>query len=279
MNERNVRNSLSSSYQRFFKRGVAGITASSRALPNFIIIGTVRSGTTSLYYNICEHPSVLPASYDEIGFFDSNFHLGINWYRSMFPTQKKMDDLKKKTKYAITGEDTPFYFWKNEVVGRILDILPNSKLIVIFRNPIDRTFSNYNLAVRTGNEKLSFKDAVKEEKEFLENHSFRESIDRPRSYLAKSIYVKQLKLWKNKFRDNQMYISCTEDMKENPILELKKIFSFLEIPEYEIKNPQKQKMYQYDKMDSGIRQELLNYFKPHNEELYSLINKKFNWDD
>ena len=82
----NLRRSLSRSYQRFVKRGVSGITATSRVLPDFIIIGTVRSGSTSLYYNICEHPSVLPASYDEIGYFDSNYHLGINWYRSMFPT-------------------------------------------------------------------------------------------------------------------------------------------------------------------------------------------------
>ena len=112
----NIRDSLSPKYHRFFKRGIAGITASNRVLPNFIIIGTVRSGTTSLYYNICEHPSVLPAAYDEIGFFDSNFHLGINWYRSMFPTEKKMEEIKKDTGFAITGEDTPFYFWKKEAV-------------------------------------------------------------------------------------------------------------------------------------------------------------------
>ena len=101
MDENTVRNSLSSSYHRFFKRGLSGITSSSRVLPNFIIIGTVRSASTSLYYNICEHPSVLEAAYDEIGFFDSNFHLGINWYRSMFPTQKEMKDVKEKTGFSI----------------------------------------------------------------------------------------------------------------------------------------------------------------------------------
>ena len=110
--EKNIRNSLSSKYHRFVKRGVSGITASSRVLPDFIIVGTVRSGTTSLYYNICEHPSVLPAAYDEIGFFDSNYNLGIEWYRSMFPKQKEMEEVRKSTDFSITGEDTPFYFWK-----------------------------------------------------------------------------------------------------------------------------------------------------------------------
>ncbi len=79
--DKTIRSSLSSKYQRFVKRGISGITASNRVLPNFIIVGTVRSGTTSLYYNICAHPSVLAAAYDEIVFFDSNYHLGIDWYR------------------------------------------------------------------------------------------------------------------------------------------------------------------------------------------------------
>ena len=69
------------------------ITGPLRVLPDFIIVGAMKSGTTSLYYNICEHPCVKPASYDEIGYFDVNYHLGLNWYKSMFPTkftQKKI---------------------------------------------------------------------------------------------------------------------------------------------------------------------------------------------
>ena len=61
INKIGIKNSVSSSYHRFVKRGLSGITASSRVLPNFIIIGTVRSGSTSLYYNICEHSAVLSA--------------------------------------------------------------------------------------------------------------------------------------------------------------------------------------------------------------------------
>ena len=275
----NIRDSLSPKYHRFFKRGIAGITASNRVLPNFIIIGTVRSGTTSLYYNICEHPSVLPAAYDEIGFFDSNFHLGINWYRSMFPTEKKMEEIKKDTGFAITGEDTPFYFWKKEAVERISHIIPNSKLIVIFRNPVDRAYSNYNLAVRTGNEELSFENAIEEEIEFIRNHTFRESVDRRRSYLAKGIYAEQLEIWKNIFPENQIHIICMEDMEKDPQNELLKIFQFLKIPKYKIKNPQKQKMVKYVKMDANTRRKLLDYYKPYTEKLFNIIQKKFEWFD
>jgi len=277
--ENNIRNSLSSKYNRFFKRGIAGITASNRVLPNFIIIGTVRSGTTSLYYNICEHPSVLPAAYDEIGFFDSNFHLGIDWYRSMFPTEKKMEEIKKDTGFAITGEDTPFYFWKKEVVDRIFQALPDVKIIAIFRNPVDRAYSNYNLGIRKNTEKLTFEETIEEETRFLENHTFRDAVDGRRSYLSKGMYENQIKLWFNIFPRKQIHMLSTEDMQQKPKQELLKIFRFLEIPEYTIKNPQKQKLAKYEEMNVETRKKLLDFYKPYNEDFFQIIQQRFNWEN
>ena len=98
-------------YYQLYQRNIYALTDPIRSLLDFIIIGTVRSGSTSLYYNICQHPCVLSAAYNELGFFDSNFHLGLNWYRSLFPTRISKWFLKYKKKYAITGEDTPFYLW------------------------------------------------------------------------------------------------------------------------------------------------------------------------
>ena len=278
MGEDSIRDSLSSSYHRFVKRGLRGITASSRVLPNFIIIGTVRSGSTSLYYNICEHPSVLSAAYDEIGFFDSNFHLGTNWYRSMFPTQQDMNKIKKQTNFAMTGEDTPFYFWKTEAAESIFKLIPDSKLISIFRNPFDRAYSNYHLGLRKNTEELSFDDAINEEMNFMKNHSFRECVDRRRSYLSKGLYANQLKIWKDVFSSNKIHVVSTEEMQQNPQETLLQIFRFLEIPDYSIKNPQKQKSAKYEKMNPDTRKKLLDYYKPHNDEFFQMIQKKFEWD-
>ena len=122
---------LAKIFRGLVKRNFSYITANSRVLPDFIIIGTVRSGTTSLYYNMCKHPSILSASTDEIGFFDSNYHLGIEWYKSMFPKKTEMNKIKEKTKFSITGEDTPFYFWKFDVIDRIHKIIPDCKFIAI----------------------------------------------------------------------------------------------------------------------------------------------------
>ena len=278
MNKKNFKDSVSSAYHTFVKRGVSGLTSTSRVLPNFIINGTVRSGTTSLYYNICEHPSVLSADYDEIGFFDSNYHLGLNWYRSMFPTKKKMNDLKKKTGFSITGEDTPFYFWKKEACERIFKLLPDIKIISIFRNPVDRAYSNYNLGIRLKTEELSFEDSIEDEIKYLEKHSFRESIDRRRSYLSKGIYENQIQSWLEVFPRKQIHILSTEEMEKDPRETLLKVFKFLDIPGYRITNPQKQKKSDYKKMNFKTRQRLLEYYRLHNEKFFGIIKQRFYWD-
>ena len=282
-----IRNSLSSKYQRFVKRGLSGITSSSRVLPDFIIIGTVRSGSTSLYYNICEHPSVLPAAYDEIGFFDSNYHLGVNWYRSMFPTKKEMQKIEKNTGYAITGEDTPFYIWNSEAAERIYKDITNSKIIAIFRNPIDRAFSNYNVGKRAGTspefvgitEKLSFEDAIDKEIEFMKENSLQKSIEQRGSYLSKGHYAEQLKIWLKIFPKKQIHILSTEDMQKNPESTISEIFQFLDISDYIIKNPQKQKYFKYPEMKKDTREKLIDYYKPLNDQFFKIIGKKFNWDN
>ena len=276
--ENKIRNSIRNVYHTFGKRGIAGITASSRVLPDLIITGTVRSGSTSLYYNICEPPSVLEAAYDEIGYFDSNYHLGENWYRSMFPKLKIINKIKNDTGYAITGEDTPFYFWKKEVVDRIYDILPDIKLIGIFRNPVDRAYSNYNLGVRMNTEQLGFEEAIDEEIGFMENHSFRDTIDRKRSYISKGIYAEQIKLWLDVFPREQIHIFSTEQMQEQPEDTLNDVFRFLDIPEYTIKNRQKHKVAEYTKMVPDIRKRLLEFYEPYNEKFFQVIRQHFEWN-
>ena len=113
----------------------------------------------------------------------------------------------------------------------------------------------------------------------MKDHSFRESVDQGRSYLSKGFYAKQLEIWKKKILDDEIHILTTEDMKERPEEELSKIFKFLGIPKYKIPEPQERKMYDYDKMNSSIREELIEYYKPHNKKLFDLIGRKFEWDN
>ena len=270
-------------FYQIYKRNIYALTGPIRSLPDFIIIGTARSGTTSLYYDICQHPCVLQAAYDELGYFDSNFHLGLNWYRSLFPTLFSKWLVKQKKQFAITGEDTPFYIWDPIVAKRILKNLPKIKLIVLLRNPVDRAYSNYHLGVRAGTENLSFEDAIKVEIKRLEeiNEESKSSIEKyaiRRSYLAKGFYADQLKIWFEIFNSNQLLIISTEDLKSNPQKVINKIYNFLEIPDNHKLIPEKQKKAVYPEMKKETREFLIDFYKKNNTELFSLIGQKFDWD-
>lgn len=271
-------------YHELYKRHFYALTGPIRSLPDFIIIGTARSGTTSLYYNLCEHPCIISAAHDELGFFDSNFNLGLNWYRSFFPTILHKYFVKISKKYALTGEDTPFYIWNPIAANRILKLIPKVKLIVLFRNPIDRAYSNYYLGIRSKSESLSFEEAINSELKLLEDtqgwnsDNDIEKYTIPRSYIAKGIYSSQLKIWFNLFSQKQLYIVSTEEFSCNPQETLDKIFKFLGVPKYKIKNLQKYKVANYPEMKPETRKFLIDYFKPHNQQLYNMLNRKFDWD-
>ena len=283
-----VKNSqISKMYRKFYygiiKRNLTYLTSPIRLLPNFIIVGAVRCGTTSLYYNICEHSCVLPASYDEIGFFDSNYELGINWYKSMFPTKFKIKKIESKTGICITGEDTPFYFWDKKAIERIKKEIPKIKLIVLLRNPIDRAYSNYHLGVRSGTESLSFEDSIKKEIALLEKNNDVESdriekFLRFRSYIAKGLYYNQIKNWFEVFSKDQILVLNTENLLKNPHQTLEQVFNFLGLPNEQIKNLQNRKVENYQKMNEDTRQFLRKLFEPHNKKLFKFLKKKFEWD-
>ena len=282
-NNKIIRGLYQKLFYQFYQRNIYALTGPIRSLPDFIIIGTARSGSTSLYYNICQHPCVLSAAYDELGYFDSNFHLGLNWYRSLFPTLFSKWLVKRKKQFAITGEDTPFYIWSPLVANRILKILPNVKLIILFRNPVDRAYSNYHLGVREGSENLSFEDAIQFELDSLKNFEIESEDDIKkytisRSYIVKGFYADQLKIWLKLFKPEQLFITSTEDFQSNTENILNKIYDFLEIPQINLKNLEKHKVASYSPMNDKTRKILVDLYKIRNEELFKMINKKFDWN-
>ncbi len=139
------------------------ITSFLRTLPDFLIIGAAKSGTTSLYSLISAHPHVLPARVKEIRYFASprNYLFGLSWYRSHFPIVFQMCCSALLHRHRMqTGEANPINMFHQDVPGRVKAALPNVRLIAILRNPIDRAYSEYNMQLRKGHESLTFEDAI-----------------------------------------------------------------------------------------------------------------------
>jgi len=263
-------------------------TGSGHVLPDFLIIGAARSGTTSLYEYLTQHPSVIPGVGKEVYFFDKKYDQGINWYKSFFPTKISKSRLEKKLKRnCITGEATPRYLYHPYTPKRVFDLIPNVKLIVLLRNPIDRAYSHYQMEVDHGHENLSFEEAIEKEEsrvkheiELMNNNENYYSVEFYRkSYLTRGIYVTQLKNWFKFFPRNQFLIIKSEDFYSNTPYVYNTVLKFLELPEFKLQHYKQFKMRQYSSMTNKIRKKLSDYFAPYNKELYKLIGINFNWEE
>ena len=153
----------------------------------------------------------------------------------------------------------------------------------MLRNPIDRAYSQFNVSVREGTEELSFDNAVFEEMDRLQieisnkDDNIIKFPNNQRNYIKKGLYAMQLKAWFNIFPRENILVLSTEDFKKNDNLIYKEIFRFLDIPEIEIKNKEHMQKGEYSSMTQTSRKKLGDFYQKHNNELYELIGKKFDW--
>ncbi len=262
------------------------ITRSTRALPDFIIIGAGQCGTTSLFHYLSQHPNIYPSSKKEINFFDDNFEKGISWYKLHFPTffQKfYCKDICKKN--FITGEATPHYLFNPLVPKRVKQTVPKIKLILILRNPVYRAYSHYSKDVAIGRQTLSFPEIIHQKEKLLKNQKIINKNQNSTSfnimdslYFSRGIYVDQLKNWMEVFPKEQFLILKTEDMQINLTKTLTKVIEFLNIPNFQLKDVQRMNEGKYKKMDIISRKFLIEFYRPHNQRLYKYLGYDFGWD-
>jgi len=256
-----------------------------RVKPNFIIIGAPKCGTTSLYNYMIQHPWIYPALEKEVRFFDQRYHKGINWYKANFPTIFiKLLCFVKGIAFA-TGESTPTYIFDPTVPGEIYKHMPNVKLIVLLRNPVDRAFSNYNMEVKNGAENLSFEDAIQQEERRLKERNIDVLKDGTKytynelhyAYKERGKYIAQLDQWLKYFDAKQILVRKSEELYSDPESLLNDAFAFLGLPAYKL---EKYKIFYPGKYTSELtpetREGLDRYYYKYNMEL----KKKFNisWD-
>ncbi len=264
------------------------LTVPIRILPSFIIFGVPRCGTTSLYNYLVQHPSIIPALTKEINFFALNFLKGVSWYKMHFPIILEKYKIRKDFRdYFMTGEGSATSIYHPHASSRIKKTIPNVKLIVMLRNPVDRALSQYFKIVKIGREKLSFEEAIKaeegrirdERKKMLQEENYYSLKIHRFSYLSGGKYIEYLKPWFDLFSKEQILVLKSEDLYEEPAKIYKKTLKFLNLPEWEL--PQYKKYNYLDdkpKMNPIIRKNLVDYFRPYNEKLYKYLGKNFRWE-
>ncbi len=253
-------------------------------LPDFVIIGGKKCGTTFLYHLLSRHPHVAPATKKEVHYFDTRFDKGTDWYRSNFPAPAE-----KEGRRVITGEASPFYLYHPHAARRAAETVPQAKLIALLRDPVDRAYSDYHHKARRGHEPLTFEQAIEaeadrmrgEKEKMLANESYRGRNFRAFSYLSRGIYVDQLMVWREFFDVNQILILKSEDMFEDTPETLKRVLDFLELPTWKPDFPtttetRNEGGYSVP-ISPATRQRLREYFEPHNQRLYEYLGMDFGW--
>jgi len=258
-------------------------TSGFRSLPDFLIIGAQKSGTTSLFQYIRQHPQIHLSKIKEVHYFDGgvnptvdNYKKGEEWYKAHFPLKLRMN------KNCKTGEASPLYIFNPLVPKRIFDLIPEVKIIAVLRNPTDRAISQYFHEERR-EELLPIDEALRAEETrlapILKNNNFKDKIFRKSSYKSRGRYKEQLERYLKYFPRENIYIICSEDMFSNPEAELAKLFDFLGVDKnFQVKCFKPRGVApNRTTVSSDVYDYLDEYFYPHNKALYEFLGKNFNW--
>jgi hypothetical protein len=268
------------------------LTAERRVLPNFLVIGAKRSGTTSLWNWLLGHPGVLPLfpAVQQIKsphYFDINWTQGERWYRSHFATERAFRRAERVLgRPPAVGEASPYYVFHPAAPERVAATTPDVKLVLLLRDPVRRAHSNFWERRGSGAEPLtSFREAIDAEPERLRGEEERLLSDPGyysfhhdnHSYLARGRYVEQLERWLRHFPREQLLIERAEDLFRDAAGTCRRVEEFLDLPhapDVVLKHHHKLPA---PPLDDAMREELARYFRPHNEALYATLGVDFEW--
>ena len=198
------------------------------ALPNFLIIGAAKAGTTTLFDLLKQHPQVYLPFDKEPMFFsnDDNYQRGPKWYARTY--------FHGADRYPARGEATPEYlYWSEKVVPRILELYGKMpiKFLAIFRDPVGRAYSWYWNMVKEGREELPFEAALKQEPQRLQEHqsSLRQAGAMTYGYMRGSSYATALQPFLEYFPRRNFLFLLQEDLNQNFTATIHKLLEFLEL--------------------------------------------------
>lgn len=202
-------------------------TASRRSLPDFVIIGAQRGGTTSLYRRLVEHPDVLRPLGKELQFLTLHFSRGVRWYRANFPATGRGEQ---------TFEASPYYLFHPQAARRAAEVLSDAKFVVLLRDPAARAYSHYLHSRNLGFESLSFQDALAAEDDRLAEAGDRGldtavglRLHRNFSYVQRGMYLHQLQRWLSAVPSGALKVIKSEDLFQRPEETYRDLLEFLQL--------------------------------------------------
>ena len=250
-----------------------------RSEPDFLIIGSQKAATTTLHSYLSKNTNIQSSKIKETQFFNMNYDRGIKYYKSCFP-------IKRNDK--LTFETTPDYIDHPLAPKLCHQLLPNVKLIVTLREPVERAFSHFNFVQGYSNEEkeISFEEGLKLEqtrinKAFDLIYSDRYNSARMFSnygYLRKGEYANHIINWLEYYPIENFHFVDFKDIINDINAVTHKICNFLKIPFQEVSQQKKMNVTKYN---SEIKKEtyfkLKSHYQEYNKRLFQLIQTELDW--
>jgi hypothetical protein len=292
-----LRPAIAATGRRAF-RAAGMATAAARPLPEFLMIGTKRGGTTSLYYGLLEHPNVLPLfpsakvvpkrrDTKGVHYFDTAYGCGARWYRSWFPSRLTRLAVERRTRdRAITGEASPYYLFHPDAARRAAALVPEARLLALLRHPVERAHSAWKEQVRNGVETLSFEDALaaeddrlgEEEQRLLADPGHVSFAHEFQSYARQSDYAESVRRWLDHYPASKLLVRTSEDFyrRSGPVLD--EVAAFLGLPRFAGWRPQVLNAAPGTAVAPATRARLAERLAPGVAELEALLGRPLGWE-
>jgi len=240
-------------------------------LPDFLIVGAQRSGTTALYHHLAQHPQVRAPLRKEVQFLSLDWDRGIPWYRRHFPVLEPGQQ---------TFEASPYYLFHPSVPSRAAAAVPEARFIALLREPVARTVSHHRHNQATGVEPMTLERALDLEPARLagdpdgRNH-------RLYSYVGRSLYAEQIRRWRAAVGD-RLLVLLSEDFFDAPSRTFAQVLEFLGLEAWQ---PASFSVHgagrsPTEPIPEGLRRRLQERFAAPNRDLAKLLDRDLSgWSD
>jgi hypothetical protein len=247
-----------------------------RVLPQAVILGAQKSGTSSLHYYLVQHPGVVAPLRKEVHYFDLNLARGETWYRAHFGLAGEP---------GLSVDSSPYYLFHPAVPARLRALLPEARLIVLLRDPVRRAYSHYWHERDKGRETLGFEAAIDAEPARVDADHARlargevevSGAHQHFTYLARGRYAEQLERWFALFPRERLLVLRFEDLVRDPLAVLNQTLAFLGLPAAGSVRLEARNTRRYPPMAEGTADRLRQYYAPHNARLEALLGRSMDW--
>ena len=263
---------------RAVTRTAGRLSSGARMLPDFLLVGTQRGGTTSLFRALAPHPGVAqPTFHKGVHYFDVHYERGPSWYRGHFP-------LRRGERLAF--ESAGYYMHHPLAPERIAADLPGAKLLVLLRDPVERAFSAHKHELARGFEtEPSFERALELEPERLDGEVERILADpaylshahRHLAYLDRGRYADQLEVLFKLFGRERVHVTFAEDFFAEPEPAYDAVVDFLGLPRWRPAAFERHNARPSAPLTPELRARLADHFAPQDERLAALLGRVPPW--